>query len=441
MERLLKMAQKVCDQAEVYSMDSHKIEVVFDNGKLKNIEQKLISGTTLRIIKDEKQGFSYTRNLNNMEILIKNALDSLKGGAQAPDSFADTKEIPALNTWDSSAKSITSKILADECLRIGNLVKKNTIGQFVTAASFNQTDIRILNSLGMNLKSKSSEYNLHPMILYPESFSSINRLFSGKRFFNVSEKSLYHIVSLFNAAQKEARPKGGRMQILFLPETLTSLLMRIAVATNGQMVFQKQSPLINRINEKIFDEKLTIRDNPLDVRYPGARAFDDEGTLCRPLTIVNKGVLKNFFTDRFYAEKLCIPPTGHGYKAGGAGDPISFKPSPMLCNLNIEPGDKSINDMIASMDRGIIVAADLGAHTGNVPGGDFSLGLSPGLYVEDGKITGYVKDAMIAGNIYESLNKIISIENRQHATRAAIGGQGNWRCPAVLVDDVNMAIN
>lgn len=77
-----------------------------------------------------------------------------------------------------------------------------------------------------------------------------------------------------------------------------------------------------------MDEKLSVLTNPLDDTCPGARAFDDEGTPCRALPLVSKGILKNLYTDQLYAEKLGIDPTGHGYKFGPVGDLISFKPSP-----------------------------------------------------------------------------------------------------------------
>jgi PmbA protein len=84
------------------------------------------------------------------------------------------------------------------------------------------------------------------------------------------------------------------------------------------------------------------------------------------------------------------------------------------------------------MDQGIIVAGALGAHSGNILNGDFSIGLSPGLYVENGEVIGQVKDAMIAGNIYETMQRIIAIENTAHITHAGV-------FPAILFDDVNVA--
>lgn len=93
------------------------------------------------------------------------------------------------------------------------------------------------------------------------------------------------------------------------------------------------------------------------------------------------------------------------------------------------------------MDKGIIVGGCLGQHTGNIPAGDFSIGISPGLYVEQGRIVGHVKDAMVTGNIYENLNNIVALENQLHPTFFFLGaacGQA-WRSPAVLVDDVSVA--
>ena len=83
------------------------------------------------------------------------------------------------------------------------------------------------------------------------------------------------------------------------------------------------------------------------------------------------------------------------------------------------------------MGQGIIIAGALGAHSGNIPNGDFSIGLSPALYVENGEITGHVKDAMAAGNVYDTFNRIAGIEDTAHFS---LGG----RYPSMLFDDVSI---
>jgi len=80
----------------------------------------------------------------------------------------------------------------------------------------------------------------------------------------------------------------------------------------------------------------------------------------------------------------------------------------------------------------VIVAGALGAHSGNILNGDYSIGLAPGLYVEDGNIVGHVKDAMVAGNIFDTMKRVVEIENEQHP-----GSGGMF--PAILFEHVSIA--
>jgi len=84
------------------------------------------------------------------------------------------------------------------------------------------------------------------------------------------------------------------------------------------------------------------------------------------------------------------------------------------------------------VDKGIILVGVMGAHSGNIPNGDYSVGVSPGLYVEKGEIVGRVKDVMVAGNVYDTLKKVIAIENRLHP---CWGG----RMPAILCDNISVS--
>ena len=223
------------------------------------------------------------------------------------------------------------------------------------------------------------------------------------------------------------------MKVLFLPETLYALLWRVQSVTHGRNIYQKVSPVLGKLNEKIFHEKLTLYDDPLNDQVPDARGFDDEGTPCQYFPVVEKGVLKHFYYDLYYASKMGVPPTGHGFKgAMWGGETIAMKPSPSLEYLYIKPGERSFPELLRLMDRGMIIAGVMGAHSGNILNGDYSLGLSPGLYVEKGEIMGYVKDAMVAGNIFDTMNHILQVEDTLHP---ASGGM----FPAILFDEVNVA--
>ena len=224
------------------------------------------------------------------------------------------------------------------------------------------------------------------------------------------------------------------MKCLLLPETLYTLVWRIQSAASGKNIFENISPLKDRIGEKIFADGLTLVDDPLDSTRPNARGFDDEGSPCARYPIIEKGVLRNYYFDLNYAEKLGVPPSGHGYRtAPWGGDAIATRPRPALEYLGLEPGRRTFAELLRSMDRGVLVAGTLGAHSGNIPNGDFSFGLAPGIYVEGGEIVGILEEAMVAGNIYEVLKNVVDLEDRVHPA-----SEGYY--PAVLLDEVSVAI-
>jgi PmbA protein len=226
------------------------------------------------------------------------------------------------------------------------------------------------------------------------------------------------------------------MKVLFMPNGLTALKWRIFSGTSGKSVYDEVSPLAGKTGEKVFSETLTIVDDPVDDRFPEARAFDDEGVACTPLTLVENGTLRGFYCDLNYAEKLGTSSTGHGYKTlRFGGDTLALKPVPALQHMRIEPGTASFADLMGSIDRGIILEGGLGPHSGNIPNGDYSVGVSPGLYVENGEIVGRVKDAMVAGNIYETLKNVVAVGDRLYPSFAWGGG---W-LPPLLCDDVSVA--
>ncbi|MEA1913601.1 MAG: metallopeptidase TldD-related protein [candidate division WOR-3 bacterium] len=432
MEKLMIDAKKIADKVEIYSSEEVLDSISFENSKLKDIDTKIQSGVSLRIIKDGKLGFAYTKNLKNREELIQNAISSLKGGVETGFDFPFNGDSFELNTYDPAIESFSNGKIVDECKRVSNALSSKTAGQINLMALRKVHKIRIINSRDSNLTTKFSEYFFNAEALYPGSYSSIGRSIISKKFQRMTDEDLDFILRIYNSSMEEVNIKTGRMKVLFLPEAMFVLIWRLLSATSGKNIYEKKTPLIEKIGERIFDEKLEIYDDPLNDRMPYARSFDDEGTPCKRLTIIEDGILRNFYYDLYYADKMEKVSTGNGYKtAMWGGETVSIKPSPALEHLYITPGGKSLSELITSIDRGVIIAGVLGAHSGNIPNGDFSIGLSPGIYVKNGKMEGRVKDVMIAGNIYTTMKNIVDIEDTLHP-----GMMGSF--PAVLFDEVSV---
>ena len=438
MEQLLQMAKKVCDKAEVYSVEYTDNSIFFENAKLNNMDSKFQSGVSLRIIKGGKLGFAYTRNLTSREELIWNALDSLKGGVEAGYDFPLTEELPGLDTYDSSLENLSSTKLVDECARVCDLFKSKTDSEIEITSFAHVGNIRIINTAGTDVSMKAAEYGVLVNMIYPGTGVGIWRVFKSKKFEKMPDDMVKEMIELYNLSSPVVEPKGGRMKVMFMPGAMNTLYWRILSGTSSRSVYEKVSPVADKVGEKIFDERITIYDDPLNDKYPKARSFDDEGVACAPLTIVENGVLKSFFYDLDYANKLNTKSTGHGYRTAElflalTADPVTLKPIPALSHMRIKPGNKSFSQMVRSINRGIILEGALGPHSGNIPNGDYSVGVCPGLYVENGEIVGRVKDAMVAGNIYETLKNVVDIGDKLYPC-----SDGAW-VPAILCDNVSVA--
>ncbi len=90
------------------------------------------------------------------------------------------------------------------------------------------------------------------------------------------------------------------------------------------------------LGEKLFPEIVTLRSDPFNPKL-GARPWASELIPNEALTWIDKGVVKNLHFDRFWAKK--------------AGK----KPTPFPENLILEGQDHSLAELIASVDRGLLV--------------------------------------------------------------------------------------
>ncbi len=427
MERLLEIASRKADKVEIYSRSDVADGVRFENGRLKDVESSMLSGIGLTLMKDGRLGTAYTRNLIDREALVESALAALTGGVEADYDLSPAASPAGLDAWDPKIEELTTAAMVEECGRQAAHLGSCTKGQVNVSAARGISTTRVLNSEGFDQTVEGSSYQGYFAIHYPGSYASIHRAVSAKSFIAASREDLDEAADVFNASEKELRPRSGRTRALFLPGAMYALVWRLAAATTGRTVYEKVSPLRERMGEQVASSLLTLTDAPLDDSQPEARSFDDEGTTCRDKRILDEGVLRGFYTDRYYADKLDVQPSGNGYRSD-----ITARPAPSLEHLRIEPGELSFTELLRELKEGVVVGGALGAHSGNILNGDYSIGLSPGLWVENGEIAGHVKDSMIAGNVYEDLHRVVALGSRLEP--ASMG-----RFPALLLDDLSFS--
>lgn len=426
MRNLMQKALDHFDQSETYQSKKDVINLQFQNSQLQSIDNNILSGISLRAIKNDHLGFAYTRNLLSENDVIDNARKSLLGKVHADYSFPHSPLVEALDSYDQNIQFLDTKKIAEECKRISSYISSHTNAETEIYANRCIDEINIVNSNGTDLSHKSSHYNFYVTLVYPGSASGVSYNLYAKNFQNLDHEILDGMIKRYTEGNKFVSPESGEMQVLFMPMTSYALTWRLAIGSSAESIYSAISPIAEKRDVRIFDSKLSFYTDPLNDNFPGSRPFDDEATVCHRHHIVDNGILLNFYNDLNYAAKLKIKNTGHGFK-----NSIAALPKPSIHNLFMKPGTSSLSDMIKGMKRGLILEGVMGAHSGNLANGDFSIGVSPGLYVENGEIKGRVKEGMVSGNIYSALRKVDALEDQLHSTYSGF-------MPAILLDEVHV---
>ena len=185
---------------------------------------------------------------------------------------------------------------------------------------------------------------------------------------------------------------SGRYPLVVENRVAPRLLGTLLGATSGRAVQQRASYLEGMIGERIGSPVLTLEDDPLRVGWLGSRPFDGEGLAARPRRIIDAGVLRHYYLNTYYARKLEMAPT-------------SGTPS----NLIIPPGERSLEEMVRDLGRGILVTGFLGGNV-NATTGDFSLGII-GHRIERGERAGPINEMNIAGNAINLWQSLVETGN------------------------------
>ena len=185
--------------------------------------------------------------------------------------------------------------------------------------------------------------------------------------------------------------KPGKMPVLFDPRVATTLLGHFVGAISGSAIARQASFLLGALDTQVFAPGITIHDDPFRKRGLRSRAFDGEGLPVRSMDIVRDGVLTTWLADTAAARQLGIDPTGHAVRG------VSGSPGAGPANLHIAAGNRSREEMIASLKKGILVTELIG-HGVNGVTGDYSRGAA-GFLISDGAIGPAVAEITIASNL------------------------------------------
>lgn len=433
LEELLERVAKVSQEVELFHVQHRDEPVHFEANRVKLVETRESSGVALRIIKDGKIGFSSTSDLNNMEKLINNTVEMAPFGPDAKLDFPAYRAFPTVEVYDPKTEGLP----LDDMINLGQgaidrLTEHNSDLLCDATVSKSVTTVTILNSRGGYATYTKSGFSVYvhgtivkdtDMLFVSDGESSCHPILDASKIVESIETQL-------ELSRKIVPAPVGQVPVVFTPRGLAgALLFPLLSGFNGRTVLQGASPLVGKLGERLLDERLSLRDDPTIPYAPGSRMCDDEGVPSRNLVLVDKGVITTFLYDLQTAAQAGTESTGSAQRG------LSTLPSPASSLITVGTGDAKYQDMIRDMRSGLVVEQLLGAGQSNVLGGEFNANVLLGFRVEEGRVTGRVKNTVISGNVYTVLKNIQAIENEAHW----VGG--SLRIPALYLHNVSVATN
>lgn len=413
-------------QVSVSISNSKSSSIEVRDEKIDKLEQAIESSLSIRLFVDNKYSAHSTNRMNKEDLarFIEEAIEGTKYLAE--DEFRSLPEPELyfkgepkdLKTLDSDF----DKIVPQDKIDLAFAVEKEALGKderiiSVSAAYYDGLDERVIvTSNGFEGDTATSYYGLNSSVSVksgdarPESSWSENAIaFSALKKDEVGKTALKRALDKIGQQKIES----GKMAMIVENKQVGRLFSPLIQALNGSSIQQKNSFLMDKLDEKVFSEKLTITDNPFIVGGRGSRLFDSEGLATRVRPVFNKGVLKTYYIDTYYGKKLQMAPTGGS-----------------TTNLVFETGDKDLQGLIASVKKGILVTGFNGGNS-NGSTGDFSYGID-GFLIENGKIVKPVSEMNITGNMKQLWSNIGDVGND-------VNKNSSWLAPSILFEGVDFS--
>jgi predicted Zn-dependent protease len=246
------------------------------------------------------------------------------------------------------ARTAAAKRVIDSAIATGRPAGDVFVAGFLEA---NAGARAIANSKGLFAYHRSTDANLSTTVRTPDGTGSGWASAGARNWGAINPAALGE-----RAAQKAVASRNptaiepGMYTVVLEPQAVADLVPLLGGAFNGRSADEGRSPFSKKgggtkIGEKIADERVTLYSDPADPDLL-ASPFDGEGLPIQRRVWIENGILKNLTYTRYWAQKQNVTPTGGGGGFGGGGFPGGLK---------MAGGTKSVDDLIAGTQRGILV--------------------------------------------------------------------------------------
>ncbi len=221
------------------------------------------------------------------------------------------------------------------------------------------------------------------------------------------------------------RVKGGAYPVILDPE-LAGVFIHEAFGHLSEADFVYENPQAREmmtLGRRFGKAVLNVGDNGAAAGLRGTLPFDDEGTPTQDTALIKEGILVGRLHSRETAATMGERPTGNARA-------VSFRHAPIvrMTNTYIGGGRGTFDDLIRDISLGVYAC---GAFGGQTLLESFSFTAAYGYMIRDGHMAELVKDVVLAGNLFQTLDRIdhIAGDFRWNQMGGGCGKGGQYPLP------------
>lgn len=398
---------------EVYERTSSDLTIAIYNGV---VDKNKISDVTVSTIRGIYNGKMASMILENLEEDIDFVLENLLKNAKSLTTeeefmiYEGDKEYPKVKHVENDFSNYTNFDKAELLKQLELKVKqKDSRIVFVPYCNYQEVKsaVKITNSKGLNVEKTNQYCALIVQAVARENNDSqsgfkvdVKLRYDDLNVDKIVDDVVTKTVAMLNAKSIPSK----NYPVIIENDAMTDLLSSFMGVFSGEAAIKKLTPLLEKENQLIMSDLVTIVDDPMCSEAIMNEPFDDEGVACYKKEIVSNGVFKTFLHNLKTAKYFKTKSTGNGFKSGST---ITVSGA----NVYITPGEKSKNDLIKEMNEGLLLTTLEGLHAGvNAISGDFSL-KAQGFLVEKGQVSRAVTLIVAAGNFYKLMKDVVAVGN------------------------------
>ncbi|WP_159590661.1 metalloprotease TldD [Chelativorans xinjiangense] len=405
------------DDGELFLEYREGEALVFDNGRLKTASFNTDQGFGLRAVAGEATGYAHSSELS--EAALKRAADAVStvkhgysGTLAAPPSGTNqrlygednpiaapgfeekAKLLQEIDGWlrarDPRVRQVTASLAASwqhvEILRADGQIARDIrpLVRMNVSVVVGDGDRQETGSYGMGGRKSFGEF------LAEDSWR-----------FAAEEALRQALVNL------EAVPAPAGTFDIVLANGWPGVMLHEAVGhgLEGDFNRKKTSAFAGLMGSQVAAKGVTVVDDGTMAERRGSLTIDDEGTPSGHNVLIEGGKLVGYMQDRQNARLMGMRPTGNGRRESYAHEPM-----PRMTNTYMTAGDKTPEEIIASVKKGVY-AVSFGGGQVDITSGKFVFGCTEAYLIEDGKVTRPIKGAMLIGNGPDAMHRVSMVGN------------------------------